>query len=391
MQRTLKPGYSLGGRLDRALHEKVEPSFEFGTDEYWMEQALLTSMNAVGWSAPNPAVGCVIVKENRELARGFTQAYRHEHAERMAFEMISDPEALRGATVYVTLEPCTHFGFQPPCIDLLLSRPVGRVVIACADPDPRVSGQGIQTLRDSDKEVVLGVLEAEARAWHFPFLKNRVTGKPVWIAKWAQNEEGFLADAVGNSKWITNEVSRAYTHWLRQKYDAILVGARTWITDRPKLTVRDCALPHRRNPVRLVFDPRAMLATLPVNEILIHEESPIFVYIERERFEAISPTLPRVAGLTWLPFKGVEGFQGAVESTDFGKPLQSIFCEGGARLLNTLMQHGIFDAVHRFQAERSFERVDSRNRIDFKPDASWIDLARHKFLDDDLHEWVKCF
>jgi diaminohydroxyphosphoribosylaminopyrimidine deaminase/5-amino-6-(5-phosphoribosylamino)uracil reductase len=395
MKWTLRPGYSLGGRIDRTLRNSVTPSFDFSTPEstdlYWMEQALLISMNGVGWTAPNPAVGCVIVRENQLIASGFTQTYKKEHAERMAFAQIQNRDDLKEATVYVTLEPCTHTGHQPPCVDLLLKSPVRRVVVATADPDVRVAGQGIQKLKDAGKEVVVGILQNEAQAWHFPFLKNRLAQKPVWIAKWAQTESGHLADADGNSKWITNSESRAYTHWLRQKYDAILVGAQTWITDRPSLTVRDCAEPHRRNPARLVFDPKGLLAELPIKDILIHDESPVWVYLDEDIYQAKKNYLPEAKGLTWISFRGVEGFVKAVESTAFERPLQSIFCEGGARLINTLMQHGIFDAVHRFQGKVSFACVDSRHRVNFSPDSNWFCAINHQFQDDVLQEWVKCF
>ena len=391
----LRPGYSLGGRIDRTLRNSVPSNFDLSTPEsadlYWMEQALLISMNGVGWTPPNPAVGCVIVRENQWIASGFTQAYKKEHAERMAFAQIQNPDDLKGATVYVTLEPCTHTGHQPPCVDLLLKSPVQRVVVACTDPDDRVAGRGIQKLKDAGKEVVVGVLQSEAQAWHFPFLKNRLTQKPVWIAKWAQTESGHLADADGNSKWITNSESRAYTHWLRQKYDAILVGAQTWVTDRPSLTVRDCAEPHRRNPNRLVYDPKGLLTELSVSEILIHRESPVFVYLEQSVYDAKKTALPKDLNLSWIPFQGIEGFVRAVETTVFDRPLQSIFCEGGARLLNVLMQHGIFDAVHRFQGKRVFDRVDSRHRVNFSPDQNWFCAINHQFQDDVLQEWVKCF
>lgn len=385
MQWALKKGFSLGGRIDRTLQENVAPSFEFGTDEYWMEQALLTAMNAVGWSAPNPSVGCVIVHENEVLATGFTQAFKREHAERMAFQSLDQNLELKtklsGATAYVTLEPCSHVGHQPPCVDLLINSPICRVVVATQDPDERVSGRGIQKLKDAGKEVVVGVLQNEAQAWHFPFLKNRMVGKPVWIAKWAQTESGHMADADGNSKWITNAQSRAYTHWLRQKYDAILIGAQTYIADQPSLTVRDCATPHRRNPHRLIFDPKAKLSE-------VETQGPMWIYVEAHRLK----DLPARDGVTWIGFDGsISGFQKAVEDTVFDRPLQSIFCEGGATLLNLLMRHNIFDVIHRFQGTKIFEKTHSRYQVEFVPGSDWFLANNHQFQDDDLQEWVKCF
>ena len=227
----LKSGFALGGRIDRTLNAKVEPSFPFGspeyTDEYWMEQALICSMNSVGLSPPNPSVGCVLVKNQGVLASGFTQATGGEHAERMAFKNLPKDIDLSDVTAYVTLEPCSHFGSQPPCADLFLNTGLKKMVVACQDPDSRVNGEGIQRLRDNGIEVVVGVLEAEVRAFLFPFIFNRTQHRPAWIGKWAQTPQGYLADANGHSKWISNVQSRAYTHWLRQKYDVIVVGAET--------------------------------------------------------------------------------------------------------------------------------------------------------------------
>ena len=205
----LRSGFGLAGRIDRTLIDRVgvngvEPLFRAGTDEYWMEQALIESMNSVGISAPNPGVGCVIVKNGRELARGHTQAWKQPHAERMAFAALPAGVNLEGAEAFVTLEPCSHTGFQPPCSDLFPGRGIARIVVAAGDPDPKVNGEGLRRLADSGIRIDTGVLEAEVRALLFPFLKTRGTKKTVWVAKWARMPSGHLADVEGNSKWITN-------------------------------------------------------------------------------------------------------------------------------------------------------------------------------------------
>ncbi len=382
LKTNLHPGFGLGGEFARTLNETVTPMFKMGTDEYWMEQALQIAMNAVGWSAPNPSVGCVIVKNNQALASGFTQAFRHEHAERMAFNEISSLELLKGATVFVTLEPCTHFGSQPPCVDLLVNSPIERVVIACVDPDSRVNGSGVEKLKLAGKKVTLGVLQKEASAWHFPFLRNRVTGKPVWIGKWAQTPDGYLANSEGESKWITNVKSRAYTHWLRQKYDAILVGAETWIKDEPQLTVRDCALPHRRNPKRLVFDPSGKVHQGDFKNTLV------FTCIDR----LAKDSDPRI----WIPIQAtresptlLNEFKRAVESAPSIQPLQSVFCEGGAQLLNLLIQSDMLDAIHIFTGQKKWAQNLDRYRVQIALQEKWYLEAQHYFDDDYLQEWVK--
>ena len=370
MDSILKSGFCFGGVLARTFpyHSKTEdliPDTVSNPHEKWMTRALLEAMNGVGWASPNPAVGCVIIKNDQILASGFTQHYGGLHAERSAFESLQknhELNSLSELTVYVTLEPCTHVGKQPACVDLLFHPAVKKVVIACEDPDARVNGLGIQRLKEMGKDVLLGTLQNEARAWHFPFLQHRRGKGPVWIAKWAENQDGLLADALGNSKWITNENSRAYGHWLRQKYDAILVGAGTWIQDQPKLTARDCAEPHRRNPVILIHDPKKRLSpsTLP---------SSVHVFQQEKITELTS----------------------AVNTHDFGFELQSVFCEGGARTLNELFKEDRIDVVHRFVGQKDFGA--SKHRImefqPLSPHSRWRHATTAKIGNDYLHEWAK--
>ena len=367
----LKTGFGMGGVFSRTLPDHSEinslvPNSAFGIDEKWMSIALLEAMNGIGWASPNPSVGCVIVKNEQIIARGFTQNYGGKHAERMAFESLQaqfDLQQISGLHVYVTLEPCSHFGRQPPCVELLLHPSVKKVFIGCGDPNPLVSGTGIQRLKDYGKEVVVGVLKNEVEAWHYPFLFSQKFKKPLWVAKWAENQDGLLADELGNSKWITNQSSRAYTHWLRQKYDAILVGAGTWIKDQPHLNVRDCAQPHRRNPVILIHDPKKQLTALPPSKS-------IHVFNQ----EAISDLIS------------------AVEAKDLGFELQSVFCEGGARTLNELFSAGRIDLVHRFIGQKDLGT--SKHRIiEFSEGLSvplWSHIVSANFGNDLLQEWVKC-
>jgi diaminohydroxyphosphoribosylaminopyrimidine deaminase/5-amino-6-(5-phosphoribosylamino)uracil reductase len=382
----LRAGFGLAGRIDRTLVDRVDPFFPVGTDEYWMEQALIESMKSVGISAPNPGVGCVIVKNGHELARGHTQAWKQPHAERMAFASLPEGVSLEGAEVFVTLEPCSHTGFQPPCSDLFLGRGIARLVVATADPDPRVSGEGLRRLAASGIRVETGVLEAEVRALLFPFLKTRGAKKTVWVSKWARMPSGHLADVDGNSKWITNAKSRAYTHWLRQKYDAIVVGARTFLLDRPALTVRDCAPPRQRQPLRIVFDPRGDLLNEP--ESALHGFR-VFVCGSRLPEE-------KRAGAIFHPMEVgpdspdlVEAFRSTLESMPFEKPLQSVMVEGGARLLRTLGDAGIFDAAHVFTGVQKFDRLSKREWLEAGPGGGFNPCTHHVFDEDVLQEWVK--
>lgn len=387
----LRPGFGLAGRIDRTLVDRVgvngvESLFRAGTDDYWMEQALIESMNSVGISAPNPGVGCVIVKNGRELARGHTQAWKQAHAERMAFHALPQDADLEGAEVFVTLEPCSHTGFQPPCSDLFPGRGIARIVVATVDPDPRVSGEGLRRLATSGVRVETGVLEPEVRALLFPFMKTRGPKKTVWVAKWARMPSGHLADVDGNSKWITNAKSRAYTHWLRLKYDAVVVGARTFLVDRPALTVRDCALPRQRQPERVVFDPRGELLSLSESEL------------EGFRVLVCNDLLPEprrdgtvFVGMDATPESPDLGlvFKSTLESMNFEKPLQSVMVEGGARLLRTLFESGVFDAAHTFTGAQKFDRLSAREWLESGPGAGFSPCTHHVFDEDVLQEWVK--
>ncbi len=382
----LRPGFGLSGRIDRTLSERVDSCFPAGTDEFWMEQALIESMNSVGISSPNPGVGCVIVKNGRELARGFTQAWKHPHAERMAFGALPSDVNLEGAEVFVTLEPCSHTGFQPPCSDLFPGRGISRVVVAAGDPDPRVSGEGLRRLAASGIRVDAGVLEAEVRALLFPFIKTRGLKKTVWVAKWARMPSGHLADVDGNSKWITHAHSRAYTHWLRQKYDALVVGARTFLLDRPALTVRDCALPRQRQPERVVFDPKGELLKLPDSELVGFQ-----VLVCRDRIPEARQHGTVFVGMESDPDSPELGavFRATLESLPFQKPLQSVMVEGGARLLRTLAGCGVFDAAHVFTGVQKFDRLSEREWLESGPGAGFRLCTHHVFDEDVLQEWVK--
>lgn len=385
MKAELRPGFGIGGRIARALAREVPPSFTPGSDEFWMEQALLESMEAVGVASPNPAVGCILVQNGREVGRGHTQAWRHEHAERMALRSLAPGADLSEVTAYVTLEPCSHQGYQPPCVNLFLESPIPEIVIAARDTDPRVDGAGIRKLQEAGKRVRVGVLEKEAQAWNAPFVWSRKKRAPVWFAKWARTPGGYLADVTGHSQWITNPQSRAYTHWLRQKADAIVVGAGTFLRDRPRLTVRDCAPPHQAEPVRFVMDPRGRLLEAPPEwlegfQVLVPEE------VLSSRLGPISPCIklvPRSVGDPWIRLKT------ALEGHAYSKPLQSVFLEGGPGILREFLGRGWIDGVHDFVGPREFANVSAEYRLDWQASDTWTLIAQETFDQDHLQEWRK--
>lgn len=216
-----------------------------------MQLALDLAESAKGKTNPNPLVGSVIVKDGTIVGTGLHRKAGEPHAEVHAVRMAG--EHAKDATIYVTLEPCSHFGKTPPCANLVKEAGVKRVVVAMEDPNPAVAGRGIQLLRDAGIEVEVGVLEAEARRLNERFIHNMIFSRPFVISKFAMTLDGKIATYNGHSQWITSEAARQNVHMLRDEVDAILVGVGTVLKDNPSLTTR---LPDRvgKNPVRIVLD-----------------------------------------------------------------------------------------------------------------------------------------
>jgi diaminohydroxyphosphoribosylaminopyrimidine deaminase/5-amino-6-(5-phosphoribosylamino)uracil reductase len=222
-----------------------------------MRHALRLAERALGQTAPNPAVGCVVVsRKNRIVGRGWTGRGGRPHAETIAIAQAG--EGARGATAYVTLEPCAHRGKTPPCADALIQSGVTRVVAAIGDLDPRVSGAGFERLRAAGITVEINVLREEAHDLNAGFFQRIRDGRPLVTLKIAASADGRIASAGGESRWLTGEEARCFGHLLRARHDAILIGAETAISDDPVLT---CRLPglEDRSPVRVVLDSRLRL------------------------------------------------------------------------------------------------------------------------------------
>lgn len=221
------------------------------TDQDYMQLALQLAASAKGNTNPNPLVGAVIVKDGVIVGTGLHRKAGEPHAEVHAVKMAGDHA--KGATIYVTLEPCSHYGKTPPCANLVKESGVARVVVATEDPNPEVAGRGIQLLRDAGVEVEVGILQEEAQKLNKRFIHNMLTDRPFVVAKFAMTLDGKIATYNGHSQWITNEEARADVHELRHEVDGILVGIQTVINDNPKLTTRLADRPGR-NPIRVVLD-----------------------------------------------------------------------------------------------------------------------------------------
>ena len=229
-----------------------------------MRRALQLARLGRGFTSPNPMVGAVIVARDRIIGEGWHRRCGGPHAEVWAVRSVdaADLELLHEATVYVTLEPCSHYGKTPPCASMLVERGVARVVVGCMDPNPKVSGRGIALLRDAGIEVAVGVLEEECRALNRPFMIAQTRHRPYILLKWAQSADGFIDGRMLPSDpatAISTPLNRLAVHRLRALHDAILVGAGTYLSDKPSLSVRDYA---GQSPRRFVADRRYLTGVL---------------------------------------------------------------------------------------------------------------------------------
>lgn len=311
-----------------------------------MALALSLGKRGMGQVAPWPSVGCVIVQQGRIVGRGRSDAIRVRHAEVGALEQAG--AAAKGATVYVTLEPCSHHGRTPPCADALIVAGVARVVVAAGDPNPLVAGAGLARLRAAGIEVNLGCLEAEAQMDHAGFLLAQTETRPFVTLKLALSLDGRIATATGESKWITGPEARRMVHMARSRHDAVMIGAGTARADNPTLTVRDMGI--TRQPVRVVVSRRL---ELPLDSALVQSarEVPLWLcHDARLEAEVLAPW--QDAGAVCLPCM-VEGRQvspGAVMGHLAQAGLTRVFCEGGGGLAGSLLAAGLVDELLVFAA-----------------------------------------
>ena len=315
----------------------------------YMEMALDLARRGTGYTSPNPMVGAVVVRDGKVVGRGYHERVGGPHAEVNA---INDAGAeARGATLYVTLEPCNHTGWTPPCTEKILEAGIRRVVSATADPNPTVTGGGHDRLRAAGVIVDTGVCEAEARTLNEAFVTWTRTGRPFVIVKWAATLDGRIATRTGDSKWITGEASRACVHQLRHAADAILVGAGTVRADNPHLTAR---LPDGggRDPVRIILDPRL---TVPADSRIFSIDSAaetIIVTHEGVSGDRIAAVERQGAAVIRSP-GGRRRIELAPLMDRLGAMgITSLLIEGGGRVIGSALRDGIVDKVIVFHAPK---------------------------------------
>ena len=314
-------------------------------DEKYMRIALNIAKNARGRTSPNPLVGAVIVRDGRIIAEGWHRKAGTPHAEIHALNMAG--ELAKNSTLYVTLEPCSHFGRTPPCANAIVNAGIKRVVAAMADPNPKVAGRGFKILTDAGIEVKVGILEEEARRLNEVFLKWITAKKPFVTLKTAMSLDGKIATSTGQSQWITCEESRRRVHELRDIHDAIMVGIGTVLADNPSLTTR---IDGGKNPIRIIVDSNLKI---PIDSKVVTDK--------------LSPTI--IATTKNAPAEKVDALKnldieiilaGEAERVDLNilmnelasREITSIFVEGGGTLNFSLLQSHLVDKVCAFIAPK---------------------------------------
>ncbi len=318
-------------------------------DQFYMKIALDLAEKGRGYTSPNPMVGAVVVDGQTIVGKGWHQRAGGPHAEVNALDAAGG--RAKGATIYVTLEPCNHYGRTPPCTERILSAGIRRVVIAAADPNPSVAGGGAQYLADRGLDIRMGVCEEEAKCQNEAFFKFVRTGRPFVVLKSAATLDGRIASRTGDSKWVTGPASRQFVHELRHALDAIMVGAGTVIADNPSLTTR---LEDRQgvDPHRVILDTRLSIPE-DAKVLQIESLSDTFIIFNQAR----DPNKPerltaRGVKLIHAPLKGQWLDLDTVMTLLAAQSITSLLIEGGARVMGSAVRDGIADKICFFYAPK---------------------------------------
>jgi len=296
-----------------------------------MHRAIQIAKNGFGFTKPNPMVGAVIVYNNTIIGEGFTSKFGGNHAEVNAINSVLNKSLLKESTLYVTLEPCSHYGKTPPCSDLIIHHNIPNVVIGCVDNNPEVAGKGIKKLMDSGCKVTVGILEEECKQHHKRFFTYYNKKRPYIILKWAETNNGFIAPIYSENVsrfeekkpvWITNTLSRQLVHKWRAEEQAILVGTNTVIKDNPSLTVRDWT---GENPIRIVLDRNSLLS----KEYKVFNDEAKTITFKEQTLKEICDYL-------------------------YQQNINSIIIEGGAKTLQLFIDQGLWDEARVFKGNILF-------------------------------------
>jgi len=311
--------------------------------EYYIKRCIEISKQGIGTTRPNPSVGAVLVVGNKIIGEGYTSPYGGNHAEVNAISSVKNKEDLKKATIYVTLEPCSHFGKTPPCADLIVRSGIKKVVIGCLDVNEIVAGRGVKKLQSSGCEVIVGVLENECKAHHKRFFTFHLKKRPYIILKWAQTSDGYIAPKNRLKQapvWITKNTSRQLVHKWRAKEHSILVGTTTILDDNPSLDVRSWK---GENPMRIVIDKDLKI---PRN-LKVYDDSVKTIFINQKvttsngnlYFEKINFSNPVALQICKVLYR---------------HKVQSLIVEGGRKTIQTFIDENLWDEARVFSGALTF-------------------------------------
>ncbi len=325
--------------------------------EIYMKKAIELAKKA--YVSPNPRVGSLIVKDNCIIAEGYHQQYGGPHAEVQAFRNLPPNVSLENATLYVSLEPCSHHGKTPPCVDLIIKSGIKLVIVACLDPNPLVAGKGVKILQDHGIEVMVGVLEDEAKELNEYFFKYITTKKPFVLLKGAMTLDGKIATVTGESRWISSEESRKEVHQLRSQMTAIMVGINTVLVDDPML---DSRIENGRNPTRIILDSH--LKT-PITSKIVQTSKDIKTIIVTQNADKKKQELYLENGVEVLSLKEKQGKIDLQELMRVlgNKNIDSILLEGGATVFYSALQEKIVDKVQLYIAPKIFGGSNAKGLV----------------------------
>ena len=319
--------------------------------EQFMQRCLYLAQLGEGYVAPNPMVGCVIVKDGKIIGEGHHKMVGQSHAEVNAVESIQAKTQVEGAPVYVSLEPCSHFGNTPPCADLLIQLQVKQVVIGCTDSNPKVAGKGIEKLKRSGLEVITGVLEEECKRLNKRFFTFHEKQRPYVILKWAQTLDGFLDRSRKTNdtgiNWISAPETKALVHKWRSQEQAILVGRNTILHDNPSLTVREF---HGKNPIRIVIDSQLQLK----NDMNIFSKDAPTIIFNRLKNHTNN-------NVEWV--KIPETSTSNILKELYHRGIQSVFVEGGSRTLQYFIVDNLWDEARVIVGKKNFEEDTEAGKV----------------------------
>jgi diaminohydroxyphosphoribosylaminopyrimidine deaminase/5-amino-6-(5-phosphoribosylamino)uracil reductase len=321
--------------------------------EKYISRCIDIAKNGLGATAPNPMVGCVIVHDSNIIGEGYTSPYGGAHAEVNAISSVKDKSLLKEATLYVTLEPCSHFGKTPPCSNLIIDHGIKNVVIGCVDDNEKVSGQGIAKLKEAGCNVTVGVLENVCKEHHKRFFTFQNKKRPYIILKWAETSDGFIAPLhkkVKQPVWITNQYSRQLVHKWRAEEQAILVGTNTVLEDNPGLTTRDWKGKH---PIRIVLDKNKTLS----KDFKVFDDNTKTILINESSADDICNLL-------------------------YKANINSVIVEGGAKTLQLFINSGLWDEARVFIGQSDFREGIKAPKCKGKL------IDKQQLLDDTLKIYV---